>query len=292
MLLPGAMEKEPWKELSNEISIFYQTAGMAELENGRRTMVWAVDDLDGMMLDDDFHIYSQMLREGEILTFDLNNQTSQATVHRHTPDTAQIMQGRDVLVGGVERMSPLLAQGFSRLIFLRAKSVEDVQRAHDLVKVLVEVEGRHLNIQSNLRVLRELERVRGIQAQSLLWVTVGSCIVLGLVFGSLAWMEFREERYLLSLIRSFGVGRVTLLIHAILEHCLLSVGGVLIGFGLLQAIVSRLDLSTLKIKWLGSTAALYGAEGRLLLLGALAGGVLACLPIAIGLRKPLGLVLK
>ncbi|MFT4175414.1 MAG: hypothetical protein QM627_02050 [Luteolibacter sp.] len=292
MLMPGVMEVEPWKALSRELVIYYQSGGLAEIENGRRTVAWAIDDLAHHQLDDDFYLLSDQMKKGATLEFEINGQRSQAIVHSHTPDTALILQGRETIVGGVERLSPVLASGFSRVLLIRAKSVREVQKAHDIVDALSSVEGRQVQIQSNLRVLRDLERVRNIQAQALVWVTVGSSLVLGLVFGSLAWMEFREERYLLSLIRTFGVGRVTLLVHALIEHCLLSIGGVLLGIGILQTFISRVDLKTLRMDWLMSGSILQSTEGHLLLWGALAGGVLACVPIAIGLRKPLGLVLK
>ena len=168
------------------------------------------------------------------MEFEIRNYRSEASARPPSADMDLLLTGRDSLVGGVERLSAVLAAGFTKSTILHADSIEDVQKAHDIVDAMARAEGKRMVIQSNLRILRELEKVRAIQAESLIWVTLGSSLILGLVFGSLSWMEFREERYLLSLIRSFGVGRWNLLIHSLFENCILAVAGVLLGFGALQ----------------------------------------------------------
>jgi hypothetical protein len=105
-------------------------------------------------------------------------------------------------------------------------------------------------------------------------------------------MEFREERYLLALIRSFGVGRITLLIHAVVENCLVAVAGVLLGLSMLALAAGRLDLAAMKLGWISASGLFEGRIVWVLVLGALCGGLLSCIPVGIGLRKPLGLVLK
>jgi len=241
---------------------------------------------------DDFYLLTQGAFENTIMPFKLQNQRSEASARPMTGDMDILFRGRDVLVGSVDRLSGLLIAGFTRTTILRAGSVNDVQKIHDIVDAANRIEDKRMHVQSNLRILRELEKVKALQSRSLLLVSFLSSLVLGLVFGSLAWMEFREARYLLALIRSFGVGSVTLLVHAILENCMLAVGGVLLGFGILELFVSQANLVALKMTWLNSPDSFYTKEGCLLVLGAAFGGLLSCIPIAIGLRKPLGLVLK
>jgi hypothetical protein len=154
------------------------------------------------------------------------------------------------------------------------------------------VEQRRVTIRSALPLLLQLREIRSVQRYVLLAVTLGSAVVLGLICGALAWMEFREERYLLALIRSFGVGRLTLLVHAGVENCLVAVSGVLLGLGVLAFTVSRLNLKAMKMVWLSTSDVIGGHNTWLLIGGAVFGGLLSCIPVAIGLRKPLGLVLK
>ncbi|MDP3852004.1 MAG: hypothetical protein Q8Q59_15990 [Luteolibacter sp.] len=283
---------DSWRLLGNGVSTFLQAAASAEVGDGPRVPVVAVANPERHGLVDDFYLLTRRLPENQAVEFLVGKHRSEAWTRLPPDDVNLLMGGRDVLMGDVVRLSAVLSNGFTRSTILHAGSLADVRTAHDIGMAMSRVEGRQLVIQSNLRILLELEKVRSIQAQSLWWVTIGSSAVLGLVFGSLAWMEFREERYLLSLIRTFGVGRWTLLAHALIENCILATGGVLLGFGFLQLVISRMNLDALKMSWLGAAGSLYGSEGQVLLLGAALGGILACLPIAIGLRKPLGLVLK
>jgi hypothetical protein len=48
----------------------------------------------------------------------------------------------------------------------------------------------------------------------------------------------------------------------------------------------------MKLVWLSASDVIGGDGTWLLIGGALFGGLLSCIPVAIGLRKPLGLVLK
>lgn len=292
MLSSEETADDAWLLLGSEVSTFLQAAASAEVGDGPRVPVMAVANPERYGMVDDFYLLTRRLPEHQSIEFAVGSHRSEAWTRSHPDDINLLMNGRDVLVGDVVRLSAVLFNGFTRTTILHANSLDDVQSAHDIGMAMSRVEGRQMVIQSNLRILRELEKVRSIQAQSLWWVTIGSSAVLGLVFGSLAWMEFREERYLLSLIRTFGVGRWTLLAHALIENCLLATGGVLLGFECIQLAISRMNLDALKMSWLRGAGSLYGDEGQLLLLGAVLGGMLACLPIAIGLRKPIGLVLK
>lgn len=292
VLSDGVLNDGPWKSFGGDLVMFLQAAAFADLENNVRVGVVAVENIELHGLVDDFYLFRDNFTEGQIVEFEINSYRSEAQTKHPSKDMRFLFQNRPILLGGVERLAGILSKGFTKNMVLHAKSIDEIQKIHDVVDVLSRVEGKRVMIHSNLRILQELGKIREIQAQSLVWVTVGSGGVLGLVFGSLAWMEFREERYLLSLIRSFGVGRRNLLLHALMENCLLAVLGVLCGFGVLQLGISQLNLVALKMTWLKSTAALYQGEGQWLLVGALVGGILACIPIAVGLRKPLGLVLK
>lgn len=95
----------------------------------------------------------------------------------------------------------------------------------------------------------------------------------------------------MALIRSFGVSRGSLLVHSSVENVILAVCGVLLGFGGLSLATQFVDLSALDLGWLSGVGELAYGDGWPLLAGAALGGVLAGVPVAIGLKKPLGLVL-
>ncbi len=290
-LLPGGSPDEPWEDFADDVVAFLIAGAYAETDSGERIAIWASEEMEAHGMIDDFYLLTPRPPEGVLVGFSINEHSSEAITRAPTPDMEFLMNRRGALIGGIDRLAPVLGNGFTKTSVMRARSVGDIARIHEVVDLLT-IEGRRTMAQSNLAILRELEKVRDIQLQSLLWITIGSSVVLGLVFGSLAWMEFREERYLLALLRCFGVGRWTLLGHSVVENVLLAVGGVLLGFGALHLVVNNLDLAALQITWLGSLDSLYEIEGRMLVAGAAAGGLLSCIPIGIGLRKPLGLVLK
>ncbi len=291
-LLPDGSPQDHWDRYGNDIITLLMAGAFAQTADGDRIAIWASDNMESHGLLDDFYIFSNSSTEGIVTEFGINDRWSEALTRAPSEDIGLLLNDRDVLIGGVERLSPLLSNGFTRTVLMRAGSVDDIQGIHDVADVLSRLENRRIIVQSNLRILREIERLRNVQLQSLLWLTIGSSSVLGLVFGSLAWMEFREERYLLSLMRVFGVGRWTLLGHSVVENVVLAVAGVLLGFAVLHLSVGQLDLASLKLTWLGSLEPLYEKEGGMLIAGAAIGGLLSCIPIGIGLRKPLGLVLK
>jgi hypothetical protein len=198
----------------------------------------------------------------------------------------------ELVIGSVKRLSPLMQNGFTRQVLFQAKSIEAIEQAQEVNDTMQAIEHRRVSIRSVLPLLLKLREIRDIQHYVLLAVTIGSALVLGLICGALAWMEFREERYLLALIRSFGVGRVALLVHAVVENCLIAVTGVLLGLGGLAATVSQLDLRAMKLDWLTTQLLFGGGTAWVLMLGGLFGGLLSCVPVGIGLRKPLGLLLK
>lgn len=287
----GTSEAENWSKLASESVTIYQVPSFAETDLEKGISIIAAENLETFGLIDDFFIVSSAFNLGQKMEFEINQVRSEASVIRPTPEMEILLNGRTGLLAGVGRLSGLMAEGFNENTILRAKNLSELERVDAVVAALQQTEGRNIFFQSNLMILRELKKIRQIQSQALIWVTLLSGSILGLVFGSLAWMEFREERYLLALIRSFGVGRLSLLAHSLVENCLLSISGVLMGFGGLAFITSMLDLSTLKMSWLGSSASLFYGDGLFLLLGAGLGGLLSGIPIAIGLRKPLGLVL-
>ncbi len=283
--------EDHWKILEGESAMFHQAPGFADAENANNVLITAVDEMERLGLVDDFYLVSDTLPVGKRVEFSIRDFRSEATVIRPSEEMEVVLLGRPSVLGSVRRLASLYMRGFSETVVLRAASLDVLRQAAGIVQALKQVEGRRMNLQSNLKILEEIERIREIQTQALLGVTLGASLVLGLVFGSLAWMEFREERYLLALIRSFGVGSLSLLAHSLVENILLAVGGVSLGFLGLAVATRAMNLSALNMEWMLEANRLFAGDGIPLLIGAALGGLLSGIPIAIGLRKPLGLVL-
>lgn len=255
------------------------------LESGRLAVI-ALPVPEAFGFDDDVYLLHEAYPEGIPLEIEIEGRWSSALSRK--PGPLKALMGADrTVVASAERLAPLLARGFAKVTVLRAEDLASLRRAHRVAEVLGQLEGRRLRIQSNLRVLEEIARIREVQARALVWLTFGSSLVLGLVFGSLVWMEFREERYLLALLRSFGVGRATLVLHKLGENLVLAGGGTGLGLAMLWWAAHR--------RW-GFAGWQFGSlevvDSGFLWAGAIGGAVLSCVPVAVGLGKPVGLVLK
>ena len=292
-LAPDDPEDSGWESLAGESLTFYQVPAAANIDGTRDVPMAALRDPELHGYPDTVILLTRRQPAGSLAVARV--ETLRVEVLAMPPNgflLEKLVGNGEVVIGSVARMSPLLQKGFTRQVLLQAKSLEAIEQIHRVVDMMQFVESRRVTVRSALPLLLQLREIQGIQRYVLLAVTLGSSLVLGLICGALAWMEFREERYLLALIRSFGVGRLTLLVHAGVENCLVAVSGVMLGLGVLSLTVSRLNLKAMKLSWL-SVPDLFGTQGTwMLVLGALLGGLLSCVPVAIGLRKPLGLVLK
>lgn len=291
---PDDSEESHWDGLSAESLTIYQIAALARIDGMRDVPLAALLDLERHGYPDTLILLTTRQPAGTsaIATIDNTLRVEAVAMPPAGPLLGKFVGKGEMLVASVRRLAPLLDKGFTRQILLQASSIDAIEQAHRICETLQTVEQRRVNMRSSLLLLRQLREIRQIQGYVLLAVTIGTALVLGLICGALAWMEFREERYLLALIRSFGVGRITLLIHAVVENCLVAMTGVLLGLGLLTLAVAQADLQTMKLGWLAGPGLVGGEWAWVLVLGAFCGGLLSCVPVGIGLRKPLGLVLK
>ncbi len=280
-----------WDRVPGEVNQYFSAAAVANVGAQRNLSVIGIADIEKVGLVDDFYLVAKRFKVGTVVEFEISGRISEAQVIRPTEEMGALLNGREAILADTARLMFLLTRGYSQTTVLRAASLDALEQADKIVSALRKVEDRQIFIRSNLLILQELRKIRAIQRQALVWVTIFSGGILGLVFGSLAWMEFREERYLMALIRSFGVSRGSLLVHASIENVILAVAGVLLGFGGLSLAANGIDLNALDLGWLRGIGSLAYGDGWPLIAGAALGGVLAGVPVAIGLRKPLGLVL-
>lgn len=277
-----------WDNFGTGSTTIYQVSASARTNEVANIPILAFPNLELEGMADDFYYINQRFSPGTEIEFQVGEYSSVATVIRPIEDLDFLLLGRPAIIGSVERLSLLLGNGFIKTVVLRADSISELSAANEVTKAILRIEGRRVVMRSNLSLLKQLEEIRALQSQALVIVAFCSAIVLGLVFGSLAWLEFREERYLLALIRSFGVSPKSLLIHSVMENTVLSVLGVFFGLVTLHFIISQNQLG---LRWLSSLDSPLGTNSLALCIGAILGGLLSVVPVGIGLRKPLGLVL-
>lgn len=193
----------------------------------------------------------------------------------------------------VEMIEPFLNKGFINHTIADLDTVENVERFVNDATAYYRAEKRQVKIVSALGILKNLERITGIQRMVRTLIVLGCGIILALTLGSIAWLEYRQESYLLALLKSFGTPSVVLLLHMFLENLLL----VLVGIALVRFTWPSLyEMAMPKLQAIGLQSAamptIQPQDLMIIVLSGLVGVIFAMVPVAFGLRKPAGLILQ
>jgi hypothetical protein len=181
-------------------------------------------------------------------------------------------------------------------LFQREPSAMPMQRYIQAVNLLYGLDRRPVpQIQSALPLLNELERLRGQQKQwrSLLAGVLG--LAIALVYGAIAVLEFRQNLFIGALLRSLGAPSQFLYFRQWIENALLAnlaaIGAILLVSSLHQQLFGALGFppSVLRIQ---ESDPYWSYEIALVLLCVNGGALLSSIPVAIGLRQPVGAVLN
>lgn len=192
---------------------------------------------------------------------------------------------------------PIMVEGFTHVQILVPRKDVSVGRLQELIRGQARLESRQVRLDSSLATLSRLEELLAGQRLVRLALGVGLALILSLILGALALLEFRHEAYILALLRSFGVRGIVLAIHFFLENLFLTLAGVALGLAvytntaefLLRRISDQLATGV-------AAPALATIPSRsdvqILVAAAGIGVVLAVLPVLWGLRKRPGLILS
>lgn len=199
----------------------------------------------------------------------------------------------DAVLMPVEMVEPILNQGFIIHTMANFSSIGEVQQFVSEFSAYYRADRRQIKIVSALEILKNLERITTIQRIVRTLIVVGCGVILALTLGSIAWLEYRQDAYLLALLKSFGTPSFLLLVHMFLENLLLVLAGILAARlawkPLFEAAVPRLQ--SIGLQAAGAPTLPAGDVAIVFLAGAV-GVVLAMVPVAFGLRKPAGLILQ
>lgn len=200
---------------------------------------------------------------------------------------------RQALAVPIQIAIPHLRKGFHNIMVLRLESQQEVEDAIKEMEGYYWAEGRQINATSALELLRGLERISTIQQVVRSLIVLGCGAILALILGSVAWLEYRQDAYLLALLKSFGTPSRSLLVHMLLENLLLVMTGLLIAW-LTWPALYELAATQLEAVGLAFTErpSISIGDYATIVLSALCGCLMAMVPIGVGLRKPPGLTLQ
>lgn len=139
-----------------------------------------------------------------------------------------MMDGRGVIMQPdlVDRQYASVARAqYALVICVRdLTSSDSVARAEQFLYNLLRLESSPGNVYSALRLLRELDIVIRNQVQCRIIFCGGICIIVGILLTALAGMEYRQNEYIYTLMKSFGIHPILLVGSFIVEN-LIIVGG-------------------------------------------------------------------
>lgn len=201
------------------------------------------------------------------------------------------LQFKTVIAVPLEAALPLLVSGGVNHTFAELHTSKQVKHFIEVAQGYYAAEGRPTSLQSSIEVLDQLSQLDLIHNKIRHIIILFSGGMLALIIGSISWLELRQEIYLISLLRSFGVGKTIIIFHQFFENLMIIGTGVLISLYSWNKVYSSLTKS-LPTLTSSDSVTILPADIQTLALFSLIGAILSSLPVVIGIRKQIGLILQ
>lgn len=203
------------------------------------------------------------------------------------------LQFEQVVALPVDMAPTLLSKGYLIHILASLDSVEEVERFNLMTEAYYGSQRRRIRSFSSLSLLQDIRAMGEMQNYIRVGIVLSCGIILSCIIGSIAWLEYSQESYLVALLKSFGTPAWMLFVHSFFENMVLVVTGLLITFFAWKPIYLALigQMKDMKLQPLTSIQA-ESSDLFIIFASALISVFLAVLPIAVGLRKQTGLILQ
>lgn len=133
-----------------------------------------------------------------------------------SPDTAQrFREARGANAASFSTVTHLL------LRVRNPQSAADLDRCEALLTTLLRLEGANGSVTSASRLLREMDVVLGNQTQCRATFCLGIVAIVGILLTALAGMEYRQNEYIYTLMKSFGIHPFLLVFTFLAENAVL-----------------------------------------------------------------------
>lgn len=104
------------------------------------------------------------------------------------------------------------------------KSAQDTQRVENYFRTYMKLDGRHVSIVSAAAIFKQLEDALSKQLQCRIAFCLGISIIVGILLTALAGIEYRQNEYIYTLMKSFGIRPILLVGAFIVENIILVFG--------------------------------------------------------------------
>ncbi len=103
-------------------------------------------------------------------------------------------------------------------------SAQDAQRVEHYFRTYMKLEGKQANIISAAAIFKQLEDALSKQMQCRIAFCLGISVIVGILLTALAGIEYRQNEYIYTLMKSFGIRPILLVGAFIMENLLLVFG--------------------------------------------------------------------
>lgn len=298
----GISEAHLWEEYCESYESFQQLPLLASTDNLRRIPVLTYADPPSF-----FPVFetppgepraalllSTQGKVGSMRNVTLLDHDFQLPMAR-TPEVLEAqLQAPAIAIFPIEKVSTLMGSGYIQVQILIPKKELSSKKLEQIVRIHAEAEGRNIQIDTMQSVIEGINKLLSQQKQARLAIGIIITVILSLILGSLSLLEFRQEGYLIALLRSFGIRPFSLLLHYIFETFFLTFLGIILaivcykkaGPILVRKLSDSFEISDLSI--LGQPSV---SDYQALFIAASLGVLISAIPIAFGLRKQPGLLL-
>lgn len=240
-------------------------------------------------------LLSESWPENVLIDVSFNKQSGTAIIRRPPPQFRSLVQQHLLLLpqgwnAEAERMGYL-----ENTLFLRNATNRPLPEFVRAIQLLYGADNRNPQVHSPVGMIKELETLKNRQMQWRSAMAAMLGVVLALVFGAIAVLEFRQNMYVTALLRSFGTPSKALYLRQWLENALLAnlaaVSAILVLAAFHSKLFSLLGFPR-DIVNLGTNNPYFSTEVILIFFWVNIGAFLSSLAVGWGLRKPVGEILS
>ncbi|HIX19217.1 MAG TPA: ABC transporter permease [Candidatus Akkermansia intestinigallinarum] len=232
------------------------------------------------------------------LTFNIGGEPVQRDIMvRCLPDEhplLRLLAGGGVIVPPDSMPDAASYGGMSSMIVI----IPDLQSAADIARVehfldrYMKLEGGNGNIISAASIIERLDRIMSNQTQCRLGFCAGITVIVGILLTALAGMEYRQNEYVYTLMKSFGIHPLMLVGAYLIENTLLVLSAFAAALLVFLRVQHIIISQFFKIESDGLSLAEIRPEIELISCSLLACIIVSSIPIFIAANRQIGRVLK
>jgi len=218
---------------------------------------------------------------------------------RYLPEDHLLMRLQDAgcIVVQPDHLPPTLDQGglgMSQLILRirHLESSESILRVEQYLRRFMRLEHLSGGVMSASRLLNEMDKVMGKQMQCRIAFCAGISGIVGILLTALAGMEYRQNEYIYTLMKSFGIHPAMLVGAFMVENFIIVGASFAAALATFMHFQEPIVADILKLGHYSLTLGEIAPEIRLISFTLLGCILLSSLPIIVAANRAIGRVLK